>query len=90
MSGDEVNPAAVAQPVEDVQGDGRWMSQVGGVCLCVYLNVFIVYLSNQNHYAIIRLSAFLWCSCGGKTHMGYIWVFMHCTFFFTKYSILIS
>lgn len=31
MSGDDVNPAAVAQPVEDVQGDGRWMSQVGGV-----------------------------------------------------------
>lgn len=30
MSGDEVNPAAEAQPVEDVQGDGRWMSQVGG------------------------------------------------------------
>lgn len=29
MSGDELNPAAVAQPVEDVQGDGRWMSQVG-------------------------------------------------------------
>ncbi|KAF6728817.1 Platelet-activating factor acetylhydrolase IB subunit beta [Oryzias melastigma] len=27
MSGDEVNPAAVAQPVEDVQGDGRWLSQ---------------------------------------------------------------
>lgn len=41
MSGDEVNPAAEAQPVEDVQGDGRWMSQVGGVCLCVYLNLFI-------------------------------------------------
>lgn len=31
MSGDELNPAAVAQPVEDVQGDGRWMSQVGAV-----------------------------------------------------------
>lgn len=57
MSGDEVNPAAEAQPVEDVQGDGRWMSQVGGVCLCVYLNVFIVYLPNQNHYAIIGMSA---------------------------------
>ncbi|XP_042355453.1 platelet-activating factor acetylhydrolase IB subunit beta [Plectropomus leopardus] len=27
MSGDELNPAAVAKPVEDVQGDGRWMSQ---------------------------------------------------------------
>nr|XP_046267061.1 platelet-activating factor acetylhydrolase IB subunit beta [Scatophagus argus]XP_046267062.1 platelet-activating factor acetylhydrolase IB subunit beta [Scatophagus argus] len=27
MSDDEVNPAAVAQPVEDVQGDGRWLSQ---------------------------------------------------------------
>ncbi|KAM6970258.1 platelet-activating factor acetylhydrolase IB subunit alpha2 [Aplochiton taeniatus] len=27
MSGDEMNPAAVAQPVEDVQGDERWMSQ---------------------------------------------------------------
>uniref|UniRef100_A0A3P9IZD2 Platelet-activating factor acetylhydrolase IB subunit alpha2 n=1 Tax=Oryzias latipes TaxID=8090 RepID=A0A3P9IZD2_ORYLA len=27
MSGDEVNPAAEAQPVEDVQGDGRWLSQ---------------------------------------------------------------
>ncbi|KAM7397795.1 hypothetical protein PAMA_005900 [Pampus argenteus] len=27
MSGDELNPAAVAQPVEDVQGDERWMSQ---------------------------------------------------------------
>ncbi|XP_020485936.1 platelet-activating factor acetylhydrolase IB subunit beta [Labrus bergylta] len=27
MSGDELNPAAVPQPVEDVQGDGRWMSQ---------------------------------------------------------------
>ncbi|XP_071772722.2 platelet-activating factor acetylhydrolase IB subunit alpha2 [Centroberyx gerrardi] len=27
MSGDDMNPAAVAQPVEDVQGDGRWMSQ---------------------------------------------------------------
>ncbi|XP_061753728.1 platelet-activating factor acetylhydrolase IB subunit beta isoform X2 [Nerophis ophidion] len=26
--GDGFNPAAVAQPVEDVQGDGRWMSQV--------------------------------------------------------------
>ncbi|KAM9781582.1 platelet-activating factor acetylhydrolase IB subunit beta [Syngnathus typhle] len=25
--GDGFNPAAVAQPVEDVQGDGRWMSQ---------------------------------------------------------------
>lgn len=28
MSGEEVNPAAVPQPVEDVQGDGRWISQV--------------------------------------------------------------
>lgn len=27
MSGDEMNPAAVAEPVEDVQGDGRWISQ---------------------------------------------------------------
>ncbi|XP_056263402.1 platelet-activating factor acetylhydrolase IB subunit beta [Pseudoliparis swirei] len=27
MSGDGMNPAAVAQPVEDVQGDDRWMSQ---------------------------------------------------------------
>lgn len=27
MNGDELNPAAVAKPVEDVQGDGRWMSQ---------------------------------------------------------------
>lgn len=27
MSCDELNPAAVAQPVEDVQGDARWMSQ---------------------------------------------------------------
>ncbi|XP_029556608.1 platelet-activating factor acetylhydrolase IB subunit beta-like isoform X1 [Salmo trutta] len=27
MSGDEMNPAAVAQAVEDVQGDDRWMSQ---------------------------------------------------------------
>ncbi|XP_050934348.1 platelet-activating factor acetylhydrolase IB subunit beta isoform X2 [Lates calcarifer] len=27
MSGDELNPAAVPQPAEDVQGDGRWMSQ---------------------------------------------------------------
>ena len=28
MSADERNPAAVAQPVEDAHGDGRWMSQV--------------------------------------------------------------
>lgn len=28
MSGDEVNPAAEPQPVEDIQGDGRWISQV--------------------------------------------------------------
>lgn len=28
MSGGEGNPAAVPQPVEDVQGDGRWISQV--------------------------------------------------------------
>uniref|UniRef100_A0A8C7IEK8 Platelet-activating factor acetylhydrolase IB subunit alpha2 n=1 Tax=Oncorhynchus kisutch TaxID=8019 RepID=A0A8C7IEK8_ONCKI len=28
MSGDEINPAAVAQAVEDVQGDDRWMSQI--------------------------------------------------------------
>ncbi|KAM4545345.1 platelet-activating factor acetylhydrolase IB subunit alpha2 isoform 1-T2 [Odontesthes bonariensis] len=27
MSDDELNPAAVAKPVEDVHGDGRWMSQ---------------------------------------------------------------
>ncbi|XP_028451292.1 platelet-activating factor acetylhydrolase IB subunit alpha2 isoform X2 [Perca flavescens] len=27
MSGDDLNPAAVAQPVEDAQGDDRWMSQ---------------------------------------------------------------
>ncbi|KAM4620585.1 platelet-activating factor acetylhydrolase IB subunit alpha2 isoform 1-T1 [Polymixia lowei] len=27
MSSDDMNPAAVAQPVEDVHGDGRWMSQ---------------------------------------------------------------
>ncbi|XP_076025004.1 platelet-activating factor acetylhydrolase IB subunit alpha2 [Genypterus blacodes] len=27
MSGDDMNPAAVARPVEDVHGDGRWMSQ---------------------------------------------------------------
>lgn len=33
MSGDEANPAAVAQPVEDVHGDGRWLSQVG---VCYY------------------------------------------------------
>ena len=25
------NPAAVAAPVEDVQGDGRWMSMVSTV-----------------------------------------------------------
>lgn len=76
MSGDEVNPAAVAQPVEDVQGDGRWMSQVGGVCLCVYLNVFIVYLSNRNHYAIIGLSAFLRC-VGGKPHIHALYFLLH-------------
>lgn len=34
MSGDDLNPAAVPQPVEDVQGDGRWMSQVGAICYC--------------------------------------------------------
>lgn len=28
MSGEEVNPAAVPVQVKDVQGDGRWMSQV--------------------------------------------------------------
>ncbi|XP_013993082.1 platelet-activating factor acetylhydrolase IB subunit alpha2 isoform X3 [Salmo salar] len=28
MSGDEMNPAAVAQAVEDIQGDDRWMSQI--------------------------------------------------------------
>ncbi|KAG9342094.1 hypothetical protein JZ751_017091 [Albula glossodonta] len=28
MSSGEVNPAAVPVPVQDVQGDGRWMSQV--------------------------------------------------------------
>ncbi|XP_035240016.1 platelet-activating factor acetylhydrolase IB subunit beta [Anguilla rostrata] len=27
MSSEEVNPAAVPVPVQDVQGDGRWMSQ---------------------------------------------------------------
>ncbi|XP_030633557.1 platelet-activating factor acetylhydrolase IB subunit beta-like [Chanos chanos] len=27
MSGEEPNPAALPVPVEDVQGDGRWMSQ---------------------------------------------------------------
>ncbi|XP_028817980.1 platelet-activating factor acetylhydrolase IB subunit beta-like isoform X2 [Denticeps clupeoides] len=27
MSSDETNPAAVPAPVEDVQGDGRWLSQ---------------------------------------------------------------
>ncbi|XP_047463312.1 platelet-activating factor acetylhydrolase IB subunit beta isoform X2 [Mugil cephalus] len=27
MSGDELNPAAVAQPVNDVHGDERWLSQ---------------------------------------------------------------
>uniref|UniRef100_A0A8D0AND9 Platelet-activating factor acetylhydrolase IB subunit alpha2 n=1 Tax=Sander lucioperca TaxID=283035 RepID=A0A8D0AND9_SANLU len=27
MSGDDLNPAAVARPVEDAQGDDRWMSQ---------------------------------------------------------------
>ncbi|KAM9728854.1 platelet-activating factor acetylhydrolase IB subunit alpha2 isoform 1-T4 [Menidia menidia] len=27
MSGDEANPAAEALPVEDVHGDGRWLSQ---------------------------------------------------------------
>ncbi|XP_034034589.1 platelet-activating factor acetylhydrolase IB subunit beta [Thalassophryne amazonica] len=27
MSGEDLNPAAVALPVEDVHGDGRWMSQ---------------------------------------------------------------
>nr|XP_040037860.1 platelet-activating factor acetylhydrolase IB subunit beta [Gasterosteus aculeatus aculeatus] len=27
MSGDDMNPAAVAQPVKDLQGDDRWMSQ---------------------------------------------------------------
>ncbi|XP_062392855.1 platelet-activating factor acetylhydrolase IB subunit beta [Sardina pilchardus] len=27
MSGEEQNPAAVPVPVQDVQGDGRWMSQ---------------------------------------------------------------
>lgn len=33
MSDDEMNPAAVAEPVEDVQGDARWISQVGGVII---------------------------------------------------------
>ncbi|KAG9331760.1 hypothetical protein JZ751_017253 [Albula glossodonta] len=28
MSDEEMNPAAVPVPVQDVQGDGRWMSQV--------------------------------------------------------------
>lgn len=32
MSGGEANPAAVPQPVEDVQGDGRWISQVLLLC----------------------------------------------------------
>lgn len=27
-----MNSATVAQPVEDVQGDGRWMSQVYYLC----------------------------------------------------------
>lgn len=27
-----MNSATVAQPVEDVQGDGRWMSQVFDLC----------------------------------------------------------
>lgn len=30
MSDDEMNPAAVAEPVEDEQGDARWLSQVSG------------------------------------------------------------
>lgn len=29
MSSEEASPAAVPEPVEDVHGDGRWMSQVG-------------------------------------------------------------
>ena len=28
MSSDEPSPAALPEPVEDVHGDGRWMSQV--------------------------------------------------------------
>lgn len=43
MSGDEVNPAAEAQPVEDVQGDGRWLSQV-----CVYGHDHVK-AGNQTH-----------------------------------------
>lgn len=39
MSGDEVNPAAVPQPVEDVQGDGRWISQVIILCSLVKISV---------------------------------------------------
>lgn len=51
MSGDELNPAAVAQPVEDVQGDGRWMSQVGAIYYwsisqCAYNAYKITYVSS--------------------------------------------
>lgn len=48
MSGDELNPAAVAQPVEDVQGDGRWMSQVGGV-----------YYYCRNNFTVLLYSLFI-------------------------------
>lgn len=37
MSGEE-NSAAEPAPVIDVQGDGRWMSQVCvSVCVCVFV-----------------------------------------------------
>lgn len=64
MSGDELNPAAVAQPVEDVQGDGRWMSQVGGNAFyhhCASLDSLlscIIWINQIFPYECIRMTLY--------------------------------
>lgn len=52
MSGDEVNPATVAQPVEDVQGDGRWMSQVG----CLFLIQVLFNRWESSNSCVLKIS----------------------------------
>lgn len=39
-----MNPAAVAQPVEDVQGDGRWNSQVGDISVHMFKSCGVFYV----------------------------------------------
>lgn len=51
---DELNPAVVPQPVEDVHGDGRWISQVGD-CIATVQNAVNTQIPSKQPFLLTDL-----------------------------------